>query len=434
MQENPDKKEKKQNRHSPSWRERTRDQEYQQAIIRFALMVFAMTYLGLGVYSNYYPITTVQYVSFAIFFTGYSTAMFLHVQRYPDVQLRPYIGLAIDIISVTIAIIMTGGSSSPFFILYIWLFVSHAVRFGRASLYTGSGLSVLCFVYVLIQEGSWSQKTFEAVFLVVALLALPIYLDKALKQLRQARQAADEANRAKSVFLANMSHELRTPLNAIIGYSELLREEAEDLGQTNCMTDLERINASGRHLLDIISGVLDLSKIEAGKIDLELVEIPARVIVDEAVSVMSQLMEKRGNRLEVRIIRDPGMLFVDAIKLKQVLLNLMGNAAKFTQNGVVTLELDHKTGLSWNHAVFRIRDTGIGIPDEKLIKLFEPFTQADSSTTKAYGGTGLGLAISRTFCRMMGGEIAVSSKAGQGSVFTVEIPVRVERRKIGQWQ
>jgi two-component system sensor histidine kinase RpfC len=417
------------NKEATSWRQKTRDPEYQQSVVRFALLFFGLSYLGLGVYSRYYPISFLQYLTFAALFSIYTVFGFLHVRRYPGIRIRPFIMLGIDIFSVTVALVMTGGSSSPFFILYIWIYISYGVRFGRAILFTGSGLSLLCFVTVLVMEGSWSQKTFEAVFQLIALLALPVYLDMMLRKLHIARREADEANRAKSAFLANMSHELRTPLNAIIGYSELLKEEAKDTGQDNLYRDLERINASGRHLSDIISGVLDLSKIEAGKIGLELNEVTLGDLVDEVVNVVGQVMEKRGNHFTVNLNDTARMaLFVDVTKLKQVLINLLGNAAKFTSNGRVELEVEQasKVGKSWLY--FHVRDTGIGISDDKIDTLFEPFVQADDSTTREYGGTGLGLTISRTYCRMMGGDILVESKLGQGSHFTVLLPVKVNRR------
>jgi signal transduction histidine kinase len=253
-----------------------------------------------------------------------------------------------------------------------------------------------------------------------ALLETQTALKATNEQLHRAKEAAEAASRAKSTFLANMSHELRTPLNAIIGYSELLQEEADDLGYADFVSDLEKIRASGRHLLVIISDVLDLSKIEAGKMELypETLDIPA--LIHDVVVTAQPLVEKNGDTLVVRCADDLGAMYADRTKVQQVLFNLLSNAAKFTDGGVITLAVARERE-RWIR--FSIADTGIGMTPEQTENLFQPFTQADASTTREYGGTGLGLAISQRFCQMMGGEITVESQVGRGSTFTVHLPV-----------
>jgi signal transduction histidine kinase/DNA-binding response OmpR family regulator len=243
--------------------------------------------------------------------------------------------------------------------------------------------------------------------------------------LRAAKEAAEDASRAKSQFLANMSHELRTPLNAILGYSEMLKEEAQDLGQDDFIPDLNKIHASGKHLLNLINDILDLSKIEAGKMQLYLERFEVANLVNDVATTVRPLVEKNANRLELRLDSGLGVIRADVTKVRQCLFNLLSNACKFTQNGTIALEAarERKGGQDW--VIFRVRDSGIGMSAEQVKKLFQAFTQADASTTRKYGGTGLGLAISRRFCQMMGGDLEVDSEVGKGSTFTFHILAEV---------
>jgi PAS domain S-box-containing protein len=287
-------------------------------------------------------------------------------------------------------------------------------------------------------------------------------------ELYRAKEAAEAASRAKTTFLTNMSHELRTPLTSILGYSELLKMRMADSGQVDFAADLDRIRSAGNHLLALINDILDMSKIEAGKLELhpETFDVPA--LVHYAASTVRPLIERNANSLEVRCSDDLGKMRADMTRVQQILFNLLSNAAKFTERGFITLEvarhepttdhrppttdqedtrhqtrdMRHETLEMRNAQVsdlrppdsrseessiieFRVSDTGIGMTDEQMDGLFTEFMQADASTTRKYGGTGLGLALSARFCRMMGGELAVESQIGKGSVFTVRLPAVV---------
>jgi PAS domain S-box-containing protein len=246
-----------------------------------------------------------------------------------------------------------------------------------------------------------------------------------ISELTAARRAAEEANSAKSQFLANMSHELRTPLNAIIGYSEMLEEEVAEIGHPELGPDLQKIRSAGRHLLALINDILDLSKIEAGKTELYLEDFDAAEMLRDVATTIRPLVDKNANRLDLRIAEGLGTLHADLTKVRQMLLNLLSNACKFTEHGTVTLAAHRAPAADGADAVvFQIADSGIGMTPAQMARLFEAFSQAEASTTRKYGGTGLGLAISRRFARMMGGDVTVESTPGAGSTFTIRLPVR----------
>src|SRR6478735_638248 len=247
------------------------------------------------------------------------------------------------------------------------------------------------------------------------------------KLLAKAVKDAEEASKAKSSFLAKMSHELRTPLNAIIGYSEILHEDAVDDGNTRTADDLDKVLNAARHLLGLINDVLDISKIEAGKMELYLETFEVGKLVNEVIATAAPLISKKGNALALDCPPEVGSMLADATKLRQMLLNLLSNASKFTEKGTITLKVTRDTAANTLH--FAVIDTGIGMTPEQLNRLFQAFSQADASTSSKYGGTGLGLAISKQFAQMMSGDIAVTSTVGTGSAFTIRLPAAVETKK-----
>lgn len=244
-------------------------------------------------------------------------------------------------------------------------------------------------------------------------------------EVAKAKQAAEDANRTKSLFLANMSHELRTPLNAILGFSEMLQEDAAELELPGLGADLQKITTAGNHLLRLINDILDLSKIEAGKMELHLERFNVQELVAEVASTIKLQVARNGNDLEVVAGPEVGSMYADLSKVRQGLFNLVSNAAKFTHGGRIEIRAERQQTDDREWMMFRVTDTGIGLSPEQILRLFQPFTQADASTTRRFGGTGLGLALTRRFCQMMKGDVTVRSTPGEGSVFTILLPAVV---------
>ena len=311
------------------------------------------------------------------------------------------------------------------------------VAFGGYPLIVGDKL---VGVMALFAQHTLTEAALKAMASVSNQISVGVERKRTEQALRAAKEAAETANRTKSQFLANMSHELRTPMNAIIGYSEMLQEEAEEAGQPEMAADLQKIYGAGKHLLTLINDILDLSKIEAGKMELFVETFDVSTMVADVVTTITPLVEKNGNQLEVDCPTDLGDMAADLTKVRQSLFNLLSNAAKFTEQGSLRLKVwrelraegdtSASDNISGDQFFFEVRDTGIGMTPEQVGRLFEAFSQADAGTTRKFGGTGLGLAITRRFCRMMGGDVTVQSQEGKGTTFTARLPVRAPARPV----
>ncbi|MEX2181604.1 MAG: response regulator [Gemmatimonadaceae bacterium] len=290
-------------------------------------------------------------------------------------------------------------------------------------------------------KGIGRRRRKDGTFVEVEILGVPVIADESrvalmgmyhdISELSAARRDAEGANRAKSQFLANMSHELRTPLNAIIGYSEMLQEEATDSGLQAFVPDLAKIHTAGKHLLSLINDVLDLSKIEAGKMEVFLETFDVDAMLDEVMTTIDPMVARNSNRLVVDREGRLGTMHADLVKVRQMLLNLLSNACKFTEGGTITVTVRRRDEGGRDRLTFAVRDSGIGMTPEQLGHLFETFSQAEASTSRRYGGTGLGLALTRRFSEMLGGEVTVESEPGVGSTFTLRLPAVVDPTRRG---
>ncbi|HUO91333.1 MAG TPA: ATP-binding protein, partial [Rhizomicrobium sp.] len=254
-----------------------------------------------------------------------------------------------------------------------------------------------------------------------------------MEALGEAMQRAENASRQKSIFLAKISHELRTPLNAVIGYSEMLRDNlGADAASSQRAVDLERINAAGRHLLALVTDVLDLTRIEAHRLDVSIELVDVSQLIRDVTATAAPLVAKKHNQLQVTMPRGETIIHSDPLKLRQCILNLLSNAAKFTSHGTIALNVSKQNSEQGQRLIIEVRDTGIGMSEESLSRIFKDFSQGELDTTRKFGGTGLGLALTQRFCTLMGGTISVSSRQGQGSTFVINLPRDADDKRVQQ--
>ena len=399
------------------------DEEYKSSVVRLGIGAFASIYLGLGTLTQYFDINPERYLILLAFFMFYTIGVFIHILIYPEIIVRRYLVIFGDITFVTIVSILTSGVNSPFFLLYILIFISQGGRFGRPYLFTAVGASILSFIIVILATDSWKDYSFELIFKILALIILPVYLDAMLKAITNAREAADKANQAKSNFLATMSHEIRTPISGAIGMINLLK--STNLTEEQ-LTYVNGLNVSTNKLHMLINDILDFSKIEAGKLQFEKKTFQIDSVLRDVETILAPLAKQKGINLEHDATDEINTVYLgDQYRLCQVVMNLAGNAIKFTEKGGVKISIRKMDTESENSTWFRfeIIDTGIGIAEEDIEEIFKGFSQADASTTRRFGGTGLGTTIAKELVKMMGGKIGANSVIDQGSTFWFEVPL-----------
>lgn len=401
-----------------------RNPEFQSAVSRIAIWTFGFGYIGIGALTGYYKVDIPDYLGLSAGYLAFAVGLLLSVLRRPCWESRRYFSLALDITATSLAIFLTREAISPFYLIYIWIFISAATRYGRTHLVVASAAAVVSYNIVLVVLDEWQRHTFEAFFFLLLLVLLPLFQYALLHKVKQARDDAERANRAKGDFLARMTHELRTPLTGVIGMAELLQSTRLDAEQSEYV---QSIASSAELLGGLIGDILDLSKIDARKLTLELIPFdPGR-----AAQEVCDLFESQALAKHLKLILDiapdvPRQVVGDPLRVRQILLNLLGNAIKFTDNGEVVLKVSASPpshGIERPHLLFSVRDTGIGIAREQLDTIFESFQQADDSTTRRYGGSGLGTTIARELTLLMGGTIEAESEVGRGSRFLVRLPL-----------
>ena len=373
----------------------------------FSISIFVLAYIING--KGHHTLSTILvaieimvHAVLATYFIGWETGFFYYTLAIiPHIFSNPNINnpqkIVISILVSTFFLSLKYFSNNHIPVIQLDLDVLNNLYFMN-SLFITTGISALVFYFTLAS-------------------------DIAEDKIEQERYKADLANQAKSTFLANMSHELRTPLNAIIGYGELLKDEAEEQNQTQNYKDLTKITTAGNHLLTLIDSILDLTKIEAGKTVLEYQSIKINTLIDNVVTTIKPMIDKGGNTLSLSCEENLGSVCIDQTRVKQILFNLLSNSCKFTNNGGITLTAHKETIDNIEWLCFKVKDTGIGIPLDKVENLFQPFVQADISTTRLYGGTGLGLTIIKHFITLMGGVINVNSAVGKGTTFYIKLPI-----------
>jgi two-component system sensor histidine kinase RpfC len=409
------------------------DSEHEQAIIRIVIISVVLVYLFVSTWQDGTINPTEKHaLGIALLFAVFSFGLFIKIAVNPGVSPhRRLIGMVSDI-SATCYVMQSGGEIyAPFYVILLWVIFGNGFRYGRRYLFPSVILSVVSFSIVILTNDYWKNQISLAVGLLLGLIVLPAYVSSLLKKLTAAISRAEEANRAKNQFLANMSHEMRTPLSGILGMVDLLlgtplTTEQEDYANT--------IHSSSQTLLFLIEDVLDISKIEAGKISVEKVDFDLHSLFKNTVAMVAQQAREKKLDISTQIpSRIPFLLRGDPLLVRQVLLNMLSNAVKFTEEGEVYLRVEQIRETSTNVALrIEVSDTGIGISNEAQARIFERFTQADDSITRRYGGTGLGTTIAKQLVELMGGEIGLQSEPGKGTTFWFTLDLEKQSSQVYQ--
>ncbi|NCA70922.1 MAG: response regulator [Sphingobacteriia bacterium] len=402
--------------------------EMQSTLVRISTCLVGALYIALAAATDYYVVDWPFYITLLTLYLLSNVTFLISITRRPHWPARVYVGICLDVITISLAIFITREAISPFYLLYILVFISAGTRFGKYPLLVASLVAVTAYNLVLIALDQWRMHAFEAGFFLVLLILLPLYQYSLVRKVQDARAEAERANQAKGDFLAFMTHELRTPLTGVIGMAELLKTTPLTPEQRD---DLDAIACSADALAALIGDILDFSKIDARQLKLERIPFDPRTPFREVCATLGPVARTGG--LELICDLDPAlprMVEGDQLRVRQILFNLVGNAVKFTERGQVLVRARVRPAeaeLTQAHLLCEVVDTGIGIAREALPRLFESFRQADESTTRRFGGTGLGTTIARELALLMGGRIGVESELGEGSRFWVRLPLLGER-------
>lgn len=401
-----------------------KSQEAKQITMRVVFWAFTSLYLYIASTAGIIDIPTAVILTIIIGYFFMLVASAISIYYYPDYFPRRLFSITLDVTTASVIIYYSGGTASPAFLLYIWLLSSNAIRFGEREVIASQILSIIGYLLVFIYSIDNLEHPIQVLFQALTLIIFPVYLYKLMRMKDNAKVLAETANRTKSEFLANMTHELRTPLNAIIGYTELVKDDAENEKHTGYIKDLDKIIISSKQLLNMIDSILDISKIEAGKMDVYITDCNLPALLDDIVAMSNQACIK--NNVTLNLNFDPMLTTVqtDENKLRQSILNILSNAIKFTKDGVIDFSVKYfqKNNSNWLNVT--ISDTGIGMTKDQCTRVFSPFTQADSSSTRNYGGTGLGLSITKSFCDLLDGTVQLESQMGEGTMVIFEIPIK----------
>jgi two-component system sensor histidine kinase RpfC len=402
----------------------TGDSEPEQSKLRLVIGFIVLIYICIPWSDNENFAELVSSLAGLIVIFYYSSAVFLFaalvINPVPS-QFRRIFGAVLDMGSLSVLMFYTGDETVPLFLIYLWVILGNGFRFGLVNLYVSQAIAIIGFTIVVILGDYWQEHRSFGISLLLMLCALPLYAAFLIKKLQAAIAMAKQANEAKSRFLANMSHELRTPLNGVIGMGDLLRDTKLNFEQKELVNTM---HSSANTLLELIENVLDIAKIEAGKVTIESKDFDLHNTVNSVIYMLSPMGQRKGVQVSCSFDADtPFALKGDQQHLRQVLINLVNNAIKFTERGSVSLSIRRVGGEdNYPRIRFEVTDTGIGIAEHNIDKIFEDFTQAESSTRSSFGGTGLGTTISRELVELMGGEIGATSEIGVGSTFWFEIP------------
>ncbi|MCW9024621.1 MAG: ATP-binding protein [Gammaproteobacteria bacterium] len=395
--------------------------EFGQNIVRLLIWLSVTLLVFGGSYLGYYPKNYTSYIIFSSVFFLITIYIFFSIKHTPRSRLRVFLLIIFDVSAISAVMLLTdSGAFGPFFLFYPWLYIGYGVRYGRTELFTTAITCFLAFILIVFYTRSTDQLA-NIIAYSLFMLILPFYLNTMITRIKQARREADRANHAKSEFLATMSHEIRTPMTGILGMTELLEKTSLDTTQQEYV---EGLKESSITMHSLINDVLDLSKIEAGKYQLDYSAFNLERVIRGIINIFLPQAQKKGIQLIYHVDTPvPDMVMGDHNRLRQILLNLISNAIKYTDEGKVTLSVKPVTDTAIQSLRFEIQDSGTGIEQQQLDHIFEPFYQCQTDPAKQLHGTGLGTTISSKLVAIMQGKIGVSSKLGEGSLFWFELPL-----------